>query len=68
MVISDSQQGCDVSALQGYEWPREVLVTVEKVVPPTWMDNTALIVLPQVPLAVKLNERATFVPPAGKFP
>lgn len=41
VVISDLQQGTDLSGLQGYEWPREVTVTVE-IVSPRATDNAAV--------------------------
>lgn len=41
VVISDLQQGSDLSALQGYEWPREVTVTFE-MIRPRATDNAAV--------------------------
>ncbi len=33
IVISDMQQGADLKAIQGYEWPEEVLVAIESIAP-----------------------------------
>lgn len=33
LVISDMQQGADLRAVQGYEWPDEVLVAIETIEP-----------------------------------
>lgn len=33
MVISDMQQGADLKAVQGYEWPEEVRVSIESIEP-----------------------------------
>ncbi|MBI2478890.1 MAG: BatA domain-containing protein [Planctomycetia bacterium] len=33
LVISDMQQGADLKAVQGYEWPEEVRVAIDSIVP-----------------------------------
>jgi hypothetical protein len=48
VLISDLQQGADLTSLQGWEWPREVLLTIAAVVrepggnaTARWLSNTA---------------------------
>ncbi|MDA1053988.1 MAG: BatA domain-containing protein [Planctomycetota bacterium] len=40
VVISDMQQGADLKAVQGYEWPDEVLVAIESIEPADLSNGT----------------------------